>query len=256
MGFLVKDRPTLTAMLKSRTVDNILREIEEIHSQGADAFGFQIEMLVPEERCGENYKKIISAMKDKPCYITNYCRGNAVDHTDDELNEELISCIDYGSNKKLLDIRMDVYDRQPGEVTYSEQAVEKQVKLIEKIHSLGAEVLMSAHVLKYIPCDEVLKIAIAQKERGADVAKIVTEANGEEELWDNLKTSVALKEKLGIPSLFLCNGSHCKRHRILGPVLGSDMYLVTHNSRSENQPTIKKAREQLILTGFFKEEIL
>ena len=87
--------------------------------------------------------------------------------------------------------------------------------------------------------------------RGADVAKIVTEANSEEELNDNLKTSVLLKENLGIPSLFLCNGTHCKKHRILGPVLGSDMFLVVHNSRENmDQPTIKRAKEQLILAGF------
>ena len=251
MSFLVNGRPTLTAMLKSKNTEDLLREIEEIHIQGPDAFGFQIEMLNPDERCEKNYRKIISAMGDKPCYITNYCRGNVVDHTDDELNEELIKFIDYGTNPKLLDIRMDCYDRQPGEVTFNEQAVEKQIKLIEKIHSLGAEVLMSAHVLKYIPCDEVVKIAVAQKARGADVAKIVTEANSDMELCDNLKTSVVLKEKLGIPSLFLCNGTHCKRHRIIGPALGTDMFLVVHNdNEGQNQPTIKRAKEQLILAGF------
>lgn len=251
MSFLVNGRPTLTAMLKSKTTEGLLKEIDEIHQMDPDAFGFQIDMLSPDERCEENYKKIISAMKDKPCYITNYCRNNPVTHTDDELNEELLKIIDYGTCYKLIDIRMDCYDRQPGEVTYNEQAVEKQMKLIDKIHSLGAQALMSAHVLKYISGNEVLDIAMAQKMRGADIAKIVTEANSEEELSDNLKISVMLKEKLGIPSLFLCNGTHCKRHRILGPALGTDMFLVVHNdNEGQNQPTIKRAREQLILAGF------
>lgn len=251
MSFIVKGRPTITAMIKSKTVEGVLKEIEELHSQGADAFGFQIDMLNPDERDDAGYKRIIFAMKDKPCYITNYFRNNPVKHSDDELNEELLRIIDYGTCHKLLDIRMDCYDRQPGEVTYNEQAVEKQMKLIDRIHSMGAEVLMSAHVLKYIPGNDVLDIAMAQKMRGADVAKIVTLADSDEELSDNLKTSVMLKEKLGIPSLFLCNGTHCRRHRILGPVLGTDMFLTVHNdNEGQNQPTIKRAREQLILAGF------
>ncbi len=249
MSFLVNGRPTLTAMLKSKNTEDLLREIEEIHIQGPDAFGFQIEMLNPDERCEKNYRKIISAMGDKPCYITNYCRGNVIEHTDEELTEELIMSIDCGA--KLIDIRGDLFDRNPIEYTTDEKAVEKQMKVIEKIHSLGAEVIMSSHVLKYIPCDEVFGIASAHKLRGADIAKVVTRADNMDELNDNLKTSVMLKEKLGIPSLFLCNGTHCRRHRILGPVLGSDMFLVVHNSRENmDQPTIKRAKEQLILAGF------
>ena len=248
MSFLVENRPTLTAMLKSTTVANLLNEIEEIHEQGPDAFGFQMEIVVPEDRTEQNLKKIISAMKDKPCYITNYVRCNKMEHTDEELTEELYMAIECGA--KLIDIRGDLFDRHPIEFTTDERAVEKQMKVIEKIHSMGAEVLMSSHVLKYVPYEKVWEIALAQKMRGADVAKIVTEANSEEELNDNLKTSVLLKENLGIPSLFLCNGTHCKKHRILGPVLGSDMFLVTRNSLTENQPTIKRAKEQLLLAGY------
>ena len=97
-----------------------------------------------------------------------------------------------------------------------------------------------------------MKIAKGHKSRGADVSKIVTDANSEKELLNNLRTSVVLKERLGIPSLFLCNGTHCARHRILGPAIGSDMFLVIENSKDGicPQPTIKRAKEILTLAGY------
>lgn len=110
---------------------------------------------------------------------------------------------------------------------------------------------MSAHVMKYIPCEKVIEIAQSQQLRGADIVKIVTDANSDEELYENLKTSVILKETLEVPSLFLCNGTHCKKHRMLGPVLGSCMFLAVENSNTDqNQPPIEKAREMLSLVGY------
>ena len=248
-SFLQKNRPTLTAMLKSGTTEGILSEIEAMLGQGTDAFGFQIEQMKPEERRAENYKKIFSAMRGKPAYVTNYIRGNSVPHTDEELTEELYVSVECGA--KLIDVRCDLFDRQPDEYTFNETAIARQKKIIEMLHAMGAEVLMSTHIFHFVPSEEVLKIALSQQERGVDIVKIVTMANSEEELMDNLKTTVTLKEKLSVPSLFLCNGTHCKKHRILGPVLGSDMFLAVENSRTEdNQPTLKRAKEILTLTGY------
>lgn len=248
-SFLQKNRPTLTAMLKSGTTEGILGEIETMLGQGTDAFGFQIEQMKPEERRAENYKKIFSAMKGKPAYVTNYIRGNSVPHTDEELTEELYVAVECGA--KLIDVRCDLFDRNSDEYTFNETAIARQKEVIEKLHSMGAQVLMSTHIFHYITGEEVLKIALSQQERGVDIVKIVTMANSEEELMDNLKTTVTLKEKLSVPSLFLCNGTHCKKHRILGPVLGSDMFLAVENSRTEdNQPTLKRAKEILTLAGY------
>ena len=249
MAFLKEGRPTLTAMIKSNTLSQILIEIEKILEQGTDTFGFQIDMLKPDERNEKTYKEIFRAM-GKPCYVTNYYRGNPVSHTDEELVEELYRAVSCGG--ALIDLCGDFFDRVPGEYTEKPEAIEKQMKAIEKIHSLGGEVLMSSHVLKYLDCEDVLKIAEGHKSRGADVSKIVTDANSEKELLNNLRTSIVLKERLGIPSLFLCNGTHCLRHRILGPAIGSDMFLVIENSKDGicPQPTIKRAKEILALACY------
>lgn len=248
-SFLQKKRPTITGMLKSSTTEELLGEIETMLGQGTDAFGFQIEQMKPEERTAANYKKIFSAMQGKPAYVTNYIRGNSVPHTDEQLTEELYVAVECGA--KLIDVRCDLFDRQPDEYTFNEAAIARQKEVIANLHSMGSEVLMSTHIFHYITGEEVLKIALSQQERGVDIVKIVTMANSEKELFENLKTTVTLKEKLSVPSLFLCNGTYCKKHRILGPVLGSDMFLAVENSRtSDNQPTLKCAKEILALAGY------
>lgn len=248
-SFVNNDRPIIIGMLKSITMSDLLNEIKLVLSQGVDAFGFQIDRLVPQERNAKNYKILFAAMQGKPAYVTNYIRGNALELDDEELTRELLLAVECGA--KLVDIRCDLFDRQPCEYTTDKKAIQKQMKVIRKIKDMGAEVLMSAHVLKYIPCEEVLEIAYSQQARGVDVVKIVIDVNSEEELRDALKTSVILKEKLDVASLFLCNGTHCEIHRMIGPLLGTDLFLTVENSTTgQTQPTIQRAREQLALGGY------
>ena len=84
---------------------------------------------------------------------------------------------------------------------------------------------MSSHVLKYTPAEEVLRIALEQQKRGADIVKIVTAANSEAEQIENLRITTLLKEALDVPFLFLSGGSHYALHRMIGPMLGCVMYL-------------------------------
>ena len=81
----------------------------------------------------------------------------------------------------------DYFDRQPDEMTYDETAVAKQKDLIDKLHKRGAKVLMSTHIHKFTPADEVLKIALAHQSRGADISKIVVVAENMQQQLDNLK---------------------------------------------------------------------
>ena len=120
--------------------------------------------------------------------------------------------------------------------------------------------MFSSHVYKitegnkkfcFLPSDKVLNIAKGQQSRGADIAKIVTCADTEEELDANLETTLILKRELKIPSLFLCNGELRYKHRRLGPVLGACMFLVTENLRSDAlQPTVSEAKKILKDFGY------
>ena len=102
---------------------------------------------------------------------------------------------------------------------------------------------MSTHIGEYRSPESILEIGMLQKERGVDIAKIVTQVESEKECDDAFKTNLLLKEKLGIPFLYLCNGAHCKNHRLLSPLFGSCMYLCRENSNKGTvQPTIEAAK--------------
>lgn len=251
-SFINNPRPIMVTMLKSVTVDDLLVEIKDALEVGTDSFGFQMETLEPEFRTPEYLKMIYSAMGDKPCYTTNYFRFNENNgvYTDDMLTDELFVALKNGA--KLIDIRGDLFDANEVELTENPEAVAKQKKVIKNIHELGGEVLMSSHLMRYADKEEVLKIALAQQERGADIAKIVTNADSEDELISNFEILLELKKQLKIEVLFLCNGTHCKTHRLLGPTVTGGMYLCVLDTSKNNssQPNMSDAKRVIRAAGY------
>ncbi len=252
--FLKSDRPIITGMLKSKNKKDILAEIRRIRADGAEAYGFQIENLEEEFKSRENLKEIFDAMYDKPIYCTNYMRGNKTANISwNTLSKQLLMAVELGAT--LIDIPADMFNSSDMELSMNKQAIEKQVRLIEEIHHIGGEVLMSSHVLRYIPKEVVLTIAEQHKARGADISKIVTEANSISELNQNFEIQSLLESRLGIKHLFLCNGTHCRKHRLLGPLLGSCLFLTTENAKAgQNQPTVAEAIRILKSAEMYTEE--
>ena len=252
--FLKSDRPIIIGMLKSKNKKDILAEIRRIRADGAEAYGFQIDILEDEFKSRENLKKIFDAMRDKPIYCTNYMRGNRTENISwDMLREQLLIAVKLGAT--LIDIPADMFDSSDMELSMNKRAIEEQIRLIEEIHHRGGEVLMSSHVLRYVPKEVVLTIAEQHKARGADISKIVTEANNVSELNHNFETESLLENRLGIKHLFLCNGTHCRKHRLLGPLLGSCLFLTTENAKvGQNQPTVAEAIRILKSAEMYTEE--
>ncbi len=224
--FLGQSRPLITCMLQTRTAMDAICTVRNAMYDGCDAFGFQMEAMKPEEQTEEKLKSIFRLTAGKPIYATNYRGHQNGDMPDEELAEGLMLLLKCGAT--LLDVMGDYYSPHPIQLTEDAEAVEKQKALIERIHAAGGEVLMSSHVLKFIPEEEVMRIALAHKERGADICKIVTASNSDEEQLENLKIINTLKKELGIPFLFLAGGSHCKLIRTIGPMLGCTMWLTVH----------------------------
>lgn len=265
--FFAFDHPPITVMFNAQTSDDAINIIKNSLNQGVEAFCFLTESLLPEYKTEETIKAIIKEMQGKPLYVTNYIRNNSQQNlSDDILADQLLKLAEYGGD--LIDIRGDMFLRTPDEITFDCLAVKKQKELISKIHSMNnykdnndnkdKKVIMSTHIFGYRSPAKVLEIAKAQEERGADIAKIVTEVNSEKEVDDAFKTIILLKENLNIPFLFLNNGTHCKKTRLLVPLLGMCMYLSVENSVGESnpkapQPTISKAKEMLSLYNEFKE---
>lgn len=240
--FFDNEKATLTCMVQGDNPGRIKELMKKSVPQGAEAFGIQFEQMNSEYRNAEVYKELFACAEDKPTYVTNYRYNKNEGKSDEQLAEELLELADCGAD--LCDMMGDYFDRQPDEITYNETAVAKQKNLIDKLHKRGARVLISSHIMKFTPADEVLKIALAHQSRGADISKIVVGAENTVQQLENLKMINMLKEKLDVPFLFL-SGGECKILRRIGGELGCCMYLCVYeydNFASPLQPLLKKVK--------------
>ncbi len=246
--FLCKADPMLTVMLQCETPEVAIGRIRNANCLGADAYGLQVETLKPEYHNPETYQRIFREMKGRPSYVTYYRYQTNKGKTDEELAEGLVTLAKSGAT--LCDVMGDYYCRHPEELTDDKTAIQKQMELIDRIHSEGAEVLMSSHICKFTPAERVLEVALEQKHRGADIIKIVTSAETMEQQIENLRIHDLLKRELGAPFLFLSSGE-CKLHRRLGIHLGCCMSLCVyeHDALSTaTQPllsTMKTVRDMI-----------
>ena len=227
------DRPLLTVMLICETPETAIGRIRNALCDGADAFCLQAEYLKPEYRTPEVYQKLFAEMKGKPCYVTNYRGRNNGNATDEELAEGLLTMARCGA--ALCDVPGDLFCKHPEQMTEDPKAIAKQMELIDALHREGVQVLMSAHVLKYIPEERVLELALEQQRRGADVVKLVTGADTMEQQLDNLRITQLLKQELDVPFLFL-SGGQSSLHRRLGIHLGCCMALCTYEHDALSSP--------------------
>ncbi len=239
--FLEYDKATLTVMVQADNPDRIKELIDKSLPDGAEAFGMQFEKLEPQFRNKETYKELFY-YTDKPVYVTNYRLGKNEGKSDEVLANELLELADCGAT--LCDVIGDLFDKQPDEVAVSDEAIEKQMKLIDDLHKKGAEVLISTHILKYTSAERVLEIALEHQRRGADISKIVTGADTMEQQLENLKIVNLLKENMKIPFLFLAGGE-CHILRRIGGELGCCMYLCVHEYdeyATSTQPLLKNIK--------------
>ncbi|MBQ8894826.1 MAG: type I 3-dehydroquinate dehydratase [Clostridia bacterium] len=246
MTFLNHKKPLKTLMIQSDNLEYIYEVIER--SPEADAFGLQLEKL-PNELCTEENLCSIFAAMGRPVYVTNYQSSVNKEKSYEELAEELKMLARCGAT--LIDVMGDYFCKHPEELTDDPAAIQKQKELIAELHALGAEVLMSSHVLKFTPAERVLEIARAQKERGADVIKIVTGAEGPEQEVENLRIVTLLKKELGETPFLYLSGGDCKILRRCGPMLGSCMWLcvLEHNKyATKSQPRLDKLQQ--VIDGF------
>lgn len=241
--FLTYQKPLLCAMVQDPTPEEAILTICNALYDGAEAFGIQLECLKREYRNEETLRRIFDACEGRPIYITSYRGNESAGMTDEECVDYLLMGLRAGAT--LCDVMGDFYHQDSHDITWDAEAVEKQKALVDTIHALGGEVLMSSHIHEFLPEDEILKIALAQEERGADVIKIVNFASTEEELMADLHMIYTLKHTLKHPFLFLGNGAWCKYIRQTGPALGVCMYLCVERygpRNSREQPLLRAAK--------------
>ena len=212
-------------MVQANTPERIRELINLSRPEGAEAFGMQLCKMKEEYRNTDTYKELFEYSLPQPTYVTNYRSHQNQGKSDEVLADEMLAIAECGA--VLCDVMGDYFDPTEGELTMNEDAVKKQMRLIDGLHKRGAEVLMSSHVLKFTPAERVLEIALEHQRRGADISKIVTGASCMAEQIENMRITNLLKENLKIPFLFLAGGE-CSILRRINGVLGSCMYLCVH----------------------------
>ncbi|MBQ9783727.1 MAG: type I 3-dehydroquinate dehydratase [Clostridia bacterium] len=254
--FLNHTRPVLCAMVQDSTPEQMICTIMDSLYDGAEAFGIQLENLLPEYRTEETLAKIFKHCEGRPIYLTSYRGNQSKGLTDEECVEFLLMGLraGLGLSPLLCDVMGDLYCPERDQLTFDPVAVEKQRALIATIHGMGGEVLISTHLSRFFKQDEVTAYAKVQKERGADVVKIVNKTGNEEEMMENLNTIHALKQELGeTPFLFLASGEGGHLIRQIGPALGVCMYLCTvryYPVTAKQQPklrAIKAVRDNMFV---------
>ena len=149
-SFLNHEKPLLTVMLQCETPETAIGRIRNANCLGADAYCLQVASLLPEYHTPAVYERLLAEMRHRPCYATNYRSRHNKGKSDEELAEGMLTLVQSGAT--LIDVMGDLFCRHPEEMTEDPAAIQKQMALIDRIHSVGGEVLMYSHILKFKPC--------------------------------------------------------------------------------------------------------
>ncbi len=216
------EKPPLTVSISAPTPVEVICRARNALYNGADAFLFHLENLDPEFWDEKSFGEIFSACERKPVMVVCYPNTSHTQAlTDDELFEIELTAVRAGVS--CVDIRGDMFDRgAPRELTMKPEVIEKQKKTIEKVHEMGAQVIMSCHVTgEYLDTATLLTIGKEIQSRGADIVKIVMNAYSEEQMVEAYTSTYRLHRELEKPVLHLLAGKYCQTHRMLGAALGS-----------------------------------
>lgn len=240
-SFVNLPKPFIVDVITDTNPTDALATMRNAEYAGAQAFDLHLRSLDPEFHNEKDLESIIKAT-DKPVMLINY-RGDANFKgaaTDEERVESNLKGVRAGASA--VDIMGDFYDPQPLQITRNPEIIDKQKKLIDQIHSLGAEVIMSSHTfgVHHKP-EQAVEHLSALAARGADMVKLAETLSSEDELLEAFQTTVMLKRELKVPFIHICMGQWGKLHRFVGPMLGSSLIFCVE------QYTAKGHKEQPLL---------
>lgn len=230
--------PALAGVVKEKTTLAAVAEIKNCFYDGADMIDLHMSCL--ENTDIKSLKKIIASSK-LPVLALNYNTtydGKNAGYSEDDRVELFLRAVEAGAAgidmqgytchlpSKSEFCGEDKYSftkGNPKEVITDESIISKQCEIIEKVHSMGAEVLLSCHPGIPMTCDQVVELALFLEKRNPDIIKIVTKANDENDLLESIKTMMVLKKEIRTPISYHANGKAGSLSRILNPVLGGQI---------------------------------
>lgn len=240
--FFAARRPVIAGIMAGQTPAELIAEARNAEFDGAQAMAIDLADLKPEFRNVDSLRSVIAAV-ELPFMFFFYRQDRWLASDDDQRQEVLLAAAAAGA--AMIDVMGDLYAPSPLEFTCDPQAVERQRALIGRIHALGAQAVMSSHMSCPRSVDQVVAHLQEFERRGADMVKIVTTVDSEEELAEAIRTTMTLNRVLAKPFIHLCNGRFARPHRFLSPVLGGAVsFAVTrYEPRYQmTQPTIAAMR--------------
>lgn len=245
LSFINQSTPVITGILAGQTPAELIAGARNCEFEGANGIAVSLEDLRPEFRNQDSLKSVIGAV-DLPFMFLFY-RYDRWQNLDDEARQEVL-LMAASAGASIIDVMGDLYDPSPMELTHNPEAIYRQKHLIDRIHSKGADVVISSHLQCSRTTEQVVEHLKEVELRGADVVKIVTTVDTEEELTEAFKTTMALKHELKTPFIHLCNGKYSRPHRFMCPALGTSiLFAVSHYEPcyGMGQPTIRAMKTVL-----------
>jgi len=230
--------PVIAGVVREKTDRLAIAEIKNCMYDGADMIDLHMSCLENSDK--NTLERIIQSSK-LPVLALNYnsrCDFSDAGFSEEERVESFIRAVEAGA--KGIDMQgytfhlpskngfcgEDKYSftaGNPKEVITDEKIISKQCDFIEKIHSMGSEVLLSCHPGRVMNCRQVVELALFLEKRNPDIIKIVTVCTNEDELIESFKTMKILKKELKTPVSYHTSGNAGSLSRIINPLLGGHM---------------------------------
>ena len=230
--------PALAGVVREKNIRGAIAEIKNCKYDGATMIDLHMSCL--EDTSVESLKKIISSSA-LPVLALNYnstYKWENAGFSEEERVASYLRAVEAGAAG--IDMQgytyhlpsksgfcgVDKYSftkGDPKEIVTDEAIISKQCELIEKVHAMGAEVLLSCHPGIVMNCEQVVELALFLEKRNPDIIKIVTKSENEDDLTESIKTMMVLKKEIKTPISYHTNGNAGMLSRIINPLLGGQI---------------------------------
>ncbi len=230
--------PVLAGVVRETTTRAAIAQIKNCLYDGAEMIDLHLSCL--EDHSTKELKKIVDST-ELPILALNYNSTflwESASFSEEERVASFLRAVEAGAAG--VDIQGYTFDRpsrkefhgedkysftkgKPREVVTDESVIAEQCRLIEKIHQMGAEVLLSCHPGIYMDAEQVVELALFLEKRNPDVIKLVTMVEDEMQMLESFKAMLLLKKEVKTPVTYHAGGKAGVLTRLLNPVLGGHM---------------------------------
>lgn len=218
-SFFNRQTPAVALLYKPESMNQAIAEALSAEADGADAIAIELALMPPEDRTLEKFRSLVGSVQ-LPFMFIDYRKDKWLGADDEARQKVLLLGAEAGA--EVIDVMGDLYDPSPLELTHNPKAIARQKKLIDRIHKMGAKVIMSSHMTSTArSAEEVLEHLREQSSRGADILKIVVSIDTEEAMLEGVRTLLLLHKELDKPYVFLGSGRYGRFIRYIGPTLGA-----------------------------------